>query len=146
MTFLRPVFYCLLAALITAASPGLADDFGVPKDLSLPEGFSAKAIYPVPREQGSWVCITTDPQGRLITSSQFGKNLFRVTPDAAGGEVKVEVLKAKIGRAQGLLCAFDSLYAVIHAGDGMKAGLYRCRDTNGDDQYDEVKLLSLIHI
>ncbi|MBC9866984.1 MAG: hypothetical protein F7O42_03760 [Opitutae bacterium] len=42
-------------------------------DLNLPEGFEAHRIYTVPvKTQGSWVCITFDPQGRLIASSQFG--------------------------------------------------------------------------
>ncbi len=41
--------------------------------------------------------------------------------------------------AQGLLWAFDSLYATADYQGGI--GLYRCRDTNGDDQLDEVVLL-----
>ena len=129
--------------LLTAVSVSSAQDFGVPSDLDLLEGFSAKAIYTVPnKEQGSWVSITTDPQGRLITSDQHG-GLYRVTPDAAGSKAKVEKLTVKIGWAQGLLCAFDSLYVVAHKdkANKMPAGLYRCRDTNGDDQYDEVEML-----
>src|SRR5690606_12704244 len=43
-----------------------------------------------------------------------------------------------IGGAHGLLWAFDSLYIV--RGEG-RQGLYRARDTDGDDKLDEVKLL-----
>ncbi len=131
----------MASMFLFAASVASAQDFGIPTDLDLPEGFSAKVVYSVPvKEQGSWVSITTDPKGRLITSSQYG-GLYRVTPGTGDGEAKVERLTAKIGRAQGLLCAFDSLYVVAHRGDDMPAGLFRCKDTNGDDQYDEVKLL-----
>ena len=136
-------FLCFASLTILAsfASNSAAQNSGVPEKLSLPEGFTAKVVYTVPVEkQGSWVSITTDPKGRLITSSQYG-GLFRITPGTDGGEAKVEKLTAKIGRAQGLLCAFDSLYVVAHRGNKMPAGLFRCKDTNGDDQYDEVELL-----
>ena len=141
-TLIRFVFVTLLAFTATNA---IAQDRGIPTELNLPDGFSAKVVYAVPgKEQGSWVNITTDPQGRLITSDQYG-GLYRVTPATGSGEATVEKLTAKIGRAQGLLCAFDSLYVMAHAGDKMPAGLYRCKDTNGDDQYDEVKLLRKIN-
>ena len=140
MYFSKPVFSFLLFTLLFCGSVA-AEDFGVPHQLDLAEGFSAKVVYEVPRDQqGSWVSITTDPQGRLITSSQFG-GLFRITIGDDDGEAKVEKLNAKIGRAQGLLCAFDSLYVVAPKGNNMAGGLYRCRDTNDDDQYDDVQLL-----
>ena len=106
-----------LMILAISASSAAAQNSGVPEKLTLPEGFTAKVVYTVPnKEQGSWVSITTDPKGRLITSSQYG-GLFRITPAEDGGEAKVEKLTAKIGRAQGLLCAFDSLYVVAHRGN-----------------------------
>jgi hypothetical protein len=41
-----------------------------------------------------------------------------------------------------MLHAFGSLYLSVNGGPG--SGLYRARDTNGDDQYDELtKLKSL---
>ncbi len=142
MLSFRLLFRSVAVLLLLVAVPiASAQDFGVPENLNLPEGFSAKVVYSVPvKEQGSWVSITTDPKGRLITSSQYG-GLYRITPAAGDGQAKVEKLTAKIGRAQGLLCAFDSLYVVAHRGDKMPPGLFRCKDTNGDDQYDEVKML-----
>ncbi len=108
--------------------------------IRLPAGFEAELIYAVPAEQGSWVNLTTDPQGRLITSDQYGK-LYRVTVDKKTADATVDPINAKIGRAQGLLCAFGNLYVVAHAGDDMPAGFYKVRDTDGDDQYDSVELL-----
>lgn len=62
----------------------------------------------------------------------------------ADGETKVERLdfskcEYKPTGAQGMLWAFDSLYFSINGGPG--SGLYRARDKDGDDQFDEcVKL------
>lgn len=117
----------------------------------VPPGFVARLIYRVPREQGSWVSLTADPQGRLIASDQFGK-LYRVTLGDGGAVANVEPLAINVGQAQGLLCAFDALYVVVNAARGgpgddasdappLRSGLYRVRDTNGDDQYDRVELL-----
>jgi len=111
------------------------------KRISIEEGFKVELLYSVPREeQGSWVNLTSDPQGRLIVSDQFG-SLYRVTPGKERTDTKVERLDIGIGAAQGLLCAFDSLYVVVNGDAAEGSGLYRVRDTDGDDQYDEVLLL-----
>lgn len=130
----------LIVALVLLSTQPVLGQAGSGEKLRLPEGFSAELIYSVPSEQGSWVSITTDPKGRLITSDQYGK-LYRVTPSDDG--VTVEPINLDIGRAQGLLCAFDSLYVVSTGGDKNRTppGLYRLRDTNNDDQYDSVEML-----
>ncbi len=103
------------------------------------DGFRIEKLYDVPSEQGSWVSITDDPSGRLITCDQYGK-LYRIT--LGDGKVqKVEPINVATGRAHGLLYAFDSLYVMSHAGEGQPAGLYRVLDSNGDDQFDQVMLL-----
>ncbi len=113
----------------------------------LPEGFVADLVYDVPNEQGSWVSMTTDDQGRLIACDQYGF-LYRVT--LTDDQPKIEKIEASVGSAQGLLYAFDSLY-VMSSGSGggnngpkCEPGLYRLRDTTNDDQFDEVKFLRLI--
>jgi putative heme-binding domain-containing protein len=105
-------------------------------------GFQVERLFTVPRDQlGSWVCIAFDNKGRIIASDEGGKGLCRITPPPLGssGEVKVEHLDANISAAQGLLWAFDSLYVVVNGGRG--SGLYRLRDGNGDDRFDEVTKL-----
>jgi putative heme-binding domain-containing protein len=112
---------------------------------SLP-GFKVERLYSVPAEkQGSWVALTVDDNGRLIASDQYGA-LYRITPPAIGAsdEPRVEKLDANIGSAQGLLYAFKSLYVVVNEGRETAerpSGLYRLRDTKGNDQFDEIKLL-----
>ncbi|MFN5768327.1 MAG: c-type cytochrome [Pirellulaceae bacterium] len=109
---------------------------------AIPEGFAIERLFRVPKDElGSWVCLTTDPQGRLIASDQGDKGLVRITPPEPGTdqETMVEKLDVPITSAQGLLFAFDSLYVSVNGGPG--SGLYRLRDTNQDDQFDKVDKL-----
>jgi putative heme-binding domain-containing protein len=113
---------------------------GVPRDtfIALP-GFKVEKLFTVPRETlGSWVAIGFDDKGRLLASDQADKGLCRITLPPVGSDqpVKVEPLDLKITGAQGILHAFGSLYLSVNGGPG--SGLYRARDTNDDDRYDEV--------
>ncbi|SIO22983.1 putative heme-binding domain-containing protein [Singulisphaera sp. GP187] len=108
-------------------------------------GFQAERLFTVPRDTlGSWVSITVDNKGRLITSDQGDKGLCRITPAPIGSDqpTRVERLDVKISGAHGLLYAFDSLYLSVN--DGPKSGLYRARDTDSDDQFDQVVKLAEI--
>ncbi len=131
------------AALASAERDGTPLAPG-PEGFKVAEGFKVERLYSVPKdEQGSWVNMTVDPKGRLIVSDQYGK-LYRVTPPAPGGDpatTKVEPIEVALGEAQGLLWAFDSLYVVVNKGAKYQSGLYRVKDTNGDDALDAVELL-----
>jgi putative heme-binding domain-containing protein len=108
-------------------------------------GFAVEVCYSVPPNQGSWVSMAVDGKGRLITSDQFGK-LYRVTFDTdAARSPQVSPLDVNLGGAQGLLWAFESLYMVANRDkDHGGSGLYRLRDIDGDDRFDEVRLLRTI--
>ncbi len=130
--------------------------------LKLPPGFKAEHLYsPAEHDQGSWVGMTFDNKGRMITSDQYGA-LYRLELPAPGDTTKPKVeklvigsqtdrdtdtttLKIGMGFAQGLLYAFNSLYVMVnHNSDenfDKNTGLYRLQDTNGDDQFDKVTLL-----
>lgn len=109
--------------------------------LELLPGFKGELLYSVPKsEQGSWVSMTFDDKGRIIACDQGGP-LYRVTLAKGSEPLKVEKLDVKIGQAQGLLHTFGSLYVTVNGGAAQGSGLYRVRDTNNDDQYDEVTLL-----
>ena len=124
--------------LIFSASSLLAQK-SIPVDLiKVPDGFKVELLHSVESDQGSWVSLTHDNRGRLITSDQYG-GLFRITPPAIGSndKPKIEKLNVEMGHAQGLLYAFDSLYAVVNGKPfGKGPGLYRLKDTNNDDQFD----------
>ena len=108
------------------------------------KGFHVELLYSVEKAQyGSWVNLAVDPKGRLITSDQSGP-LYRITVPRKGetGDPKVQRIPVELGQAQGLLCAFGSLYVVVNgSGETYTNGLYRVRDKDGDDQYDTVEKL-----
>jgi putative heme-binding domain-containing protein len=128
-------------------------------------GFQVEKLFTVPKDElGSWVCIAFDNKGRLLASDQGDKGICRITlppstslllsggeggrrPDEGAspdGTTVVEPLdfskcEYQPTGAHGMLYAFDSMYFSVNGGPG--SGLYRARDTDGDDQFDEcVKL------
>jgi len=121
---------------------------GVPRDtfVVLP-GFEIEKLYAVPKDlHGSWVCITTDPRGRIIASDQGGKGIFRIIPPAIAtskddqpGYTKVEKLDIAMTSAQGMLHAFGYLYFVANGGPG--SGLYRAKYDEASDGYGAVEKL-----
>jgi putative heme-binding domain-containing protein len=130
--------------------------------LKLPPNFKAEHLYsPSDADQGSWVAMTFDDKGRMITSDQYGY-LYRVDVPAIGSGQKAKVERLKIsmanlpnddpkkpkvemGYAHGLLWAFNSLYVMInHRGDATLSrgsGLYRLTDTDSDGELDKITLI-----
>ncbi len=122
-------------ALDGASGGGIAED-----TITAPPGFKVDVIYTVPKAtQGSWVCLTVDDKGRFIAGDQDG-GFYRLTV-ADKAEPKVEKLDVKLTGAHGVLYANNALYVVVN---GNNPGLYRLRDTNGDDRYDEETFLRKI--
>jgi len=162
--FFQVSILVLLVSSCGTDKPALKDspaDSKIGKLKVLP-GFKAEHLYsPGENEQGSWVAMTFDNKGRMITSDQYGA-IYRVVLPAQGDTSKVKVekliigseadrnadtttLKVGMGFAQGLLYAFNSLYVMVnHNSDedfDKNTGLYRLQDTDGDDQFDKVTLL-----
>ena len=110
-------------------------------ELSVLPDFEVDLLYSVPNEeQGSWVSLAFDPRGRVVTADQYGA-LYRVTLATEERPLQVERLEVDMGQCQGLLFAYDSLYVVVNGVAAESFGLYRLRDTTGDDQFDMVELL-----
>ncbi len=114
-------------------------------DITVPEGFKVELLHALDDHEGSWVAMCVDPKGRLI-ASDAGGGLVRITPPPIGGDpaaTKLEPINLDIGHANGLLWAFDSLYVMV-CEEGVHvhgSGVYRVRDTNGDDVLDSVEFL-----
>ncbi len=138
-----------------AKSSGLAEV----DQITVPAGFRVELLYTVPKAQeGSWVAITEDNKGRMVVADQYG-GLYRVTVPKAGSSQSAHVqalempngLDGKpLGGAHGLLYAADSLYVMNNERTELKAsgnvpntdnGLWRVRDTDGDDKFDKAELL-----
>ncbi len=133
-------------AATAAAAVAVAD----PASLQTPPGFKVELLYTVPREQqGSWVGLTVDSKGRLITCDQYGA-LYRVTPPALGTSAgaKVEALPADIQGAHGVLFAQGSLYVMVDEGKVPKPraqGLWRLKYRESDDAFEDPVLLREFH-
>jgi putative heme-binding domain-containing protein len=100
-------------------------------------GFEISLVRRAAEGEGSWVSMAFDPQGR-VTIAREEQGLMRMTLAADRRSiVRVETIENTLQECRGLLYAYDSLYANAN---NSKA-LYRLRDKDGDDQFDEVKLL-----
>lgn len=157
-----------IAADITslAQSPPATD----PATLDVAPGFKVELIYTVPKDdEGSWVALTVDPKGRILASDQYG-TIYRITPPPVGQSTGAQIEDLAIDLtnepvpagarpsqnrrdgespppavgAQGLLYAFDSLFVMVNENRPL-SGLWRLRDTNGDDHFDEVRFLREIN-
>ncbi|EON75253.1 hypothetical protein ADIS_4424 [Lunatimonas lonarensis] len=121
--------------------------------LKFPAGFEVEHLYsPGENDQGSWVGMTFDDKGRLITSDQYGAIYRLEIPPIGSDSLTPKVEKLKIGPngdeklgmgfAQAVTYAFNSLYVMVNHNPNDQfdkaTGLYRLKDTNGDDQFDEV--------
>ncbi|CAN0430592.1 unnamed protein product, partial [Hapterophycus canaliculatus] len=107
------------------------------KNIIVPPGFHVERVHQLTPDQGSWVSMTLDPQGRIYACDQGKAGLYRVT--LSGNQpAKIEKVSvgslAKISGAQGLTWAFNSLW--FHQSGG---NLMRLIDADGDDQLDSVE-------
>jgi putative heme-binding domain-containing protein len=100
-------------------------------------GFDITLVRQAQPDEGSWVSMAFDPRGRL-TIAREDKGLLRMTLDAERRAVEqVEMINDELQECRGLLYAYDALYANAN---NSKA-LYRLRDTDGDERFDEVRRL-----
>jgi len=110
--------------------------------VNVPPGFKAETVFHVPRSMGSWVSLAGDDHGRLIACDQGSAGLYFIKPGRLGDPksvTHVEKLPVNLSSAQGLVWAFDSLYAVAAHGD--QSGLHRLKDTDGDGLVDSDQFL-----
>jgi len=134
---IRIIGFCLVGVV---CQPLVAHAAATPASAirTLP-GFEVQLLHSVPRdEQGSWVVLATDPQGRLYTSDERDRGLYRITLDHATDppQVTVERVPVELPGAQGMTWAFGHLYLNLTG-----RGLFRIRDTTGDDMPDTIEPL-----
>jgi glucose/arabinose dehydrogenase len=121
-----------------ALGSGAAGDAGT---IAAVPGFQVELVRSAKDDESSWVSLAFDPQGRVTIAREGrsgGQGLLRFTlPGPEGGDGTMEVLNDTLLECRGLLYAHGGLYANANN----SRGLYRLRDTDGDDRFDEVKLL-----
>ncbi|MBC8113960.1 MAG: hypothetical protein H7062_06260, partial [Candidatus Saccharimonas sp.] len=135
-----------------------------PVAISTLPGFKVEVVRVAEPNEGSWISLAFDSKGRAIIGRE-DKGLLRLTlesvadKNAAGEKLKepltltlspqsrgegtrivvksVETIEDTLLECRGLLFAHDGLYATANN----SKGIYRLRDTDGDDTFDEVTLL-----
>lgn len=90
------------------------------------------------KTNGSWICLANDPQGRLLLGGQNGQPITRVTLKD-GKCVQQDILHIPVSETMGMLFVGKTLY--INGSGSRGFGLYRCKDTKGDDSYDDVEFV-----
>jgi len=107
-----------------------------PEIASVAAGFHVEKVFQVPKSMGSWVSLAVDDRGRLIASDQGDAGLFLIISGEPGDPESTQVSKlpVELSGAQGLVWAFDSLYAMVN--NKTVSGLHRLTDKNGDGLVD----------
>lgn len=124
----------LFLALAIASQAAQRARVTTPADaITVLNGFKVELVREAAADEGSWVAMAVDPQGRLIISPQDKQPMLRLTLDASGQVANVEKLDVKVGSAMGLLYAFDSLYVNGMGPDGYH--MYRLPDTDKKGTY-----------
>jgi len=156
--FLRIFFLLALGASVgraalaelNRAESSIGTDTYSSRDVTLAPDFRMELMLEVPTSMGSWVPTTFDDRGRMIVASHNSNQLFRLTLPRVGSAdpVRVEEIPLDIGSSHGLAYAFGSLYVSVGDSPGIgrkPSGVYRLRDTDGDDMFDQVRVLRNIN-
>lgn len=129
----------LLSTASLAAQDDPADKLQALSDFKVEHVLRADA-----KIHGSWISMTRDPKGRLLLAGQRGQPVTRLTIKDGRIE-KEEILKLPVSEIMGMLFAFDALYVngggKDSAGKSAGYGLFRLKDTKGNDEFDSVELL-----
>lgn len=107
------------------------------KSIRVQPGFQVELLRSAQKDESSWISMTFDDQGRIILGLD-DKGLARITIIDTPEKTKFERIENSLLHCRGVLYAHNSLY--VSATNSK--GLYRLKDTTGDDQYDEIKLLT----
>ncbi|MEE2715620.1 MAG: PQQ-dependent sugar dehydrogenase, partial [Verrucomicrobiota bacterium] len=108
-----------------------------PKTFKLLPGFKANLIHSAGPDEGSWVSLAIDEQGRLSIGRE-DKGIIRYTLNKDRTQIaRTETINDDLRECRGLLYAHNSLYVNAN----QSKGIFRLRDTTGDGLFDEQKLL-----
>lgn len=114
-----------------------ADTFVAEPKFRILPGFEIQQLRSALPEEGSWISMAFDPDGRL-TISREDRGLLRMTlADDLSRVERVETINDQLLECRGLLYAHDSLYANAN---NSKA-LFRLRDQDDDGIPEHIELL-----
>jgi putative heme-binding domain-containing protein len=132
------IVFCLLPLFAGAVDAGPASVDAASGLVTLPDFKLEEVITPKMVSDISFISLAKDNKGRLLLGGQRGQSILRITLQD-GKVINQERLKLPVTEAMGILYAFDSLY--VDGSDGKRFGLFRCRDTAGNDQFNSVEMI-----
>jgi putative heme-binding domain-containing protein len=106
------------------------------EQLEVVPGFQVERLYSAGPGEGSWISLAEDPLGRWVIGHE-DTGLVRITLHK-DQEATLEKLSFAAEECRGVQFADNALYAM---GNNSLA-LFRLRDTNKDDQFDQVEQLA----
>ncbi len=105
-----------------------ADASGNPASFVITPGFEIQLIRSAAADEGSWVSLATDPQGRLLIAKE-DRGLLRMTLATDGARVTdAELIDDTLEECRGLVFVGSDLYANANN----SKGLFRLRSIDGD--------------
>lgn len=109
--------------------------------LTVPEGFQVELLRSATPEEGSWICLAFDRQGRLTISPEGDSRPMLRFTFRDGRVESVSPVPAPLRYAMGLQFDGGTLYANARGPEG--AGLYHLVDRNENDQFDPEEMTLL---
>lgn len=114
-----------------------ADSGTSPASFVVQNGFEVELLRTAARNEGSWVSMAVDADGRIVIGRE-DRGLLRMTVAEDSSRISnVETINTTLQEPRGLLFAHGALYANANNSKAM----YRLHDTNGDGEFDQVELL-----
>ena len=108
-----------------------------PQTFQVANGFTVELLRSATKEEDSWISLTSDSRGRWIIGMEKHGLLRLTLPSSPSDAAKVERINDALRECRGLVFAHDSLYAMANVDNS----LFRLRDTNGNDDFDQVEKL-----
>lgn len=137
--FLIVVVFLGAGMLLAGTVPASEREATPPTSISVRDGFQVQLLKSAQEEEGSWISMTFDPQGRIIVGlDKEGLGRLTISEDRASAEFELLEGTETLRHCRGVLYAFESLYVCATNGKGV----HRLRDTSGDGQFDTNELLT----
>ena len=110
------------------------------ESFSVADGFQVELVCAARENEGSWISLAFDPEGRLIIAVEK-KGLLRLSPPYEDSDdARPQVINKSLQECRGLLYAHDALYAMANN----DRALFRLTNSADADDLGQVeKLLSI---
>jgi len=104
----------------------------------LPEGFVVEEVRVALEEEGSWVSLLSEGEGRFLIGREDRGILRAVLDEEGGAVVAMETLDEELAEVRGMALLEPG---TLYANANRLGSLHRLRDRDGDGRYDESVLV-----